>query len=113
VGRENAVDFAGGVFDHAGGDFFVVEAAHTFEDVTEGAVPQIVKKSGREAEGFFFFRDFKRPAELLDHFARGFHDAEAVAVAGMIGAGIGEAGKAKLADAAKPLELGGIDQTEE
>ena len=46
-------------------------------------------------------------AEMVEHQASGFHHAEAMAVSGMLGAGIGEGGHAELADSVEALEFAG------
>lgn len=72
-----------------------------------------MEKRGGEADSFLFIADIKISTELVDDLACGFHHAEAVAVARVIGAGIGEGGHAELANAAKALHLDGVEQSKE
>jgi hypothetical protein len=92
---------------------FVIDAADALENVAEGAVSQVVKKCAGEADGDIAIFEGKRLAELKEHPPGGFHDTQAVAVTGMIGAGVGERRHAELADSAEALEFGGVGEGEE
>src|SRR5258706_6452913 len=74
---------------------------------------EIVKKSADEAHRFLVGIDGDERPEPVDHFAGGFHHAEAMAISRMVSTGIGEAGEAELANAPQSLHLRSVEETEE
>ena len=111
--EQQAVDFAVAVHDDALGEQLVIDAADPLEDVAEGAVAQVVQQGGDEADRFLLGVDGEGGPQLVQDPPGRLHHAQAVAVAAVVGAGVGEAGQAELADAAQPLELGGVEQAEQ
>jgi hypothetical protein len=57
--------------------------------------------------------DWERRSKLVQNPPGRLHDAEAVGIAGMVGAGVGQVGHAELADASEALEFGGVEQAKQ
>jgi hypothetical protein len=112
LGQE-AVHLAARVGDDARGQALVVDAAHALEHVAERPVPEVVQQRRAEAHRLLALVDRERPAELLDDAPGRLHDAEAVAVAAVVGAGVGQVGHAELPDPAQALELCGVQEAEQ
>jgi hypothetical protein len=112
VRDQHAVHFAFGILNHTPGEFLVVHAAYALKDMAERAVAKIVEQGGDDADGATLAIQRDRLGKLVENFPRRFHHAKAVAVAGMVGAGVSKRGHAKLADAAETLELDAVDQSE-
>lgn len=74
---------------------------------------QVVKQCRAQTDTSILFVNFHVSINSREHSPGGFHHADAVAVAGMIGAGIGHAGHAELADATQALKFSAVEQREQ
>ena len=102
-----------GIEDHALGQLLVIHSADALEHMAERSVPQIMKQRRPQADGLGLLGNRKAASQLIEDFAGGLHYAKAVAIAGMVGARVGQVGHTELADAAEALELGGVEQTKQ
>ena len=93
-------------------ELFMLDLTDPLKDMAQRPMPQVMQQRGGEADRLGLLVDHMRQPQLRQHLPRRFHDAQAMAVSGMIRPRIRQRRHPQLHDPAKALELGGVHQLE-